>query len=96
MDTNLVLDDMVKTDLLDYIEAINQEFGTTTFAYGAGTYSIASTSDQDVFVDIIKPTTGNLDIMDEIYWGIGIPGGTTSGNYEGRNYFAVVVDPTQW
>ncbi|OGF26855.1 hypothetical protein A2303_06605 [Candidatus Falkowbacteria bacterium RIFOXYB2_FULL_47_14] len=96
MDTNLVLDDMVKTDLLDYIEAINQEFGTTTFAYGAGTYSIASTSDQDVFVDIIKPTTGNLDIMDEIYWGIGIPGGTTSGNYEGRNYFSVVVDPTQW
>lgn len=97
IDTNLVVDDMTRVDLdPGYIDAINQEFGTTTFAYGVGTYTVASTSNRDVFMNIVKPSTGNLTVVDEIYWGIGIPGGTTSGNYEGLNLFTAFTDDTGW
>ncbi len=45
-------------------------------------------------VDIVapKPSTGSLDIDDSIYWGIGIVGGTASGNYSGVNSFVGELD----
>lgn len=73
-----------------------QEFDLANFTYGAGTYHLSSTTAELVDVVAVKPTTATPDVSDQVYWGIGIPGGTLSGDYAGMNTFSAVVDASDW
>lgn len=97
LDSGVDVNDMDKDDMLgDFIEAENQQFSTSTFIYGSGTWSVeeASTTLQ---VDIltVKPTS-QTNVYDEIYWGIGIPAGKPSGSYTGQNVFTAILDSDNW
>ena len=67
-----------------------QHFNLAAFTYPAGS-SISSTTPVSVDVVVARPTNGT-DVTDEIYWGIGIPVGTPSGDYEGMNTFTAALD----
>lgn len=96
LDSTMDVTDMIKSDLTDYIGADSQEFATSSFIYGAGTFSIATTvADQQVDTVIPKPTSAT-DVSDEILWGLGIPAGTTSGPYSGTNTFQATLDDDGW
>jgi len=88
IDSDVVVDDMAQSGV-DYIDATEQEFDLNNFSYGAGSYSIASTSSQLIDVVVARPTS-SADIDDDIYWGINIPSGKPSGDYYGENTFTVV------
>ena len=93
IDSDVAVDDMVQTGV-DYIDANEQEFDLNNFTYGAGSFSIASTAaDQLVDVAVARPTS-SADVEDDIYWGIAIPSGKSSGDYYGENTFTVVQDNT--
>ena len=74
----------------DTIGEANQHFNLAAFTYPAGT-AISSTTPVSVDVVVARPTNGT-DVTDEIYWGIGIPVGTPSGDYEGMNTFTAALD----
>lgn len=60
------------------------------FSYPGGTNTSSSTPNL-LNTEIPRPTV-QATTSDEIYWGIGIPGGTSSGDYSGYNTFAVIED----
>ena len=96
---NCPLDSGVDVDNMtgpDTIEAENQQFATSTFTYGSGTWSVEQAS-STLQVDIVaaKPTS-QTDVSDEIYWGISIPSGKPSGNYAGINTFTAILDIDSW
>ncbi len=91
MSTSVEGSSMIKSDLTDVIVESNQKFDLANFTYGAGTYSLSSTTPANVSTLTPKPTS-LVDISDQIFWGIGIPGGTTSGNYAGVNTFTAVIN----
>jgi hypothetical protein len=78
---------------VDEIPLNNQEFSLTWgFEWGvAGTDLTATTTPSLVDIDSARPTS-SADVIDYIYWGIGIPGGTISGDYTGQNVFTAAVD----
>jgi hypothetical protein len=91
IDTDLTGEDMLRNSVGPEIIGIeNQEYGLDNFAWGAGTNTSSSTAGT-VDVVINRPTS-EVDVEDEIYWGIGIPTGTPSDPYEGYNTFTVVED----
>jgi hypothetical protein len=96
IDTYVYGTDMEKFDLSYTIPAINQKFGLSVFDYDSGTYSLG-TAGPGTLVDteIIKPTS-ITDVSDQIFWGINIPAGTTSGAYSGTNTFTATVDDNNW
>jgi hypothetical protein len=97
LNTDMSVSDMLKSDLTDWINANNQQFSTSTFTYDSGFhYSIASTSNQVVDTEIPKATSTAVSVTDAIYWGIGIPAGTTSGDYSGTNTFTATLDNDDW
>ena len=94
LDSGVDVDDMDKG--ADMIEAENQQFATSTFTYGSGTWSVEEAS-STLQVDIVaaKPTSG-ADVSDEVYWGIAIPSGKPSGTYTGLNTFTAILDNDNW
>jgi hypothetical protein len=74
------------------IPVANQKYGIIAGDYTAVLTTNLSVIDTSVDVIIDRPMSG-VDVEDEIYWGINIPGGTISGNYEGTNTFTGAVDP---
>jgi len=95
LDAGVDVNDMDKAP--DVIEAENQEFATSTFTYGSGTWSVEQASSTlQVDTDTVRPVTGALDISDEIYWGIYIPVGKPSGTYTGLNTFTAILDSDNW
>lgn len=98
LDTGVDVYDMDKDDMLgDIIEAENQQFATSTFIYGSGSWSVEEAS-STFQVDILtpKPTTIQNDVSDQVYWGIAIPTGKPSGNYIGQNIFTAILDDDNW
>ena len=82
---------------IEYIGADQQRYGTTTITYASLTYQLASTTASDPRdLDIDKPVTGDLTIIDEVYWGINIPAGKVSGVYNGTNYIVSALDNSGW
>lgn len=72
-----------------------QEYSLTyEFAWSTGA-DLSSTTPATVDTVTPKPTSAT-DISDYIYWGIGIPSGQQSGNYEGMNTFAAALDDNNW
>ena len=74
----------------DSIGVTNQEYSLTSgFNWSTGT-DLALTS---ATVDIVSERpTSSADITDILYWGIGIPGATPSGDYGGTNTFSAALD----
>jgi hypothetical protein len=67
-----------------------QQWATSTsFIYPSG-YVLTSTTTPTASLDIARPTS-LADVSDDVYWGIGIPGGTPSGPYTGTNYFEATL-----
>ncbi len=95
IDTEVEGTDMDKTDLTDVIRESNQEFDLANFTYGTGTYTLSSTTPATVDTITAKPTSSS-DVSDQIFWGINIPGGTTSGDYAGTNTFTATLDSSDW
>ncbi len=90
LDTLLVGDDMLRDGTgPEYIPASNQEFNLANFTYGIGGTAIASSS--DTLADITAPRPTGADVLDNIYWGIGVPV-ILSGDYTGLNTFTASLD----
>lgn len=93
LDAGLVGTDMTKAP--DVIPVANQEYDLTYgFAWGTGT-DLASTTTTTLNTLTARPTS-QTDISDYVYWGIGIPVGTPSGDYEGTNTFVATLDDDAW
>ena len=60
------------------------------FAYGGGT-SLSSTTPDLIDTVITRPNSAT-DVVDNIYWGIGLPLTQHSGTYYGTNTIAAVID----
>lgn len=74
------------------IQPGQQEYSLNTFTYTAGTDLTASTSPTTVETVLAKPTATTSAVTDDVYWGIGIPNGQTTGSYTGQNTFTAVND----
>lgn len=75
-----------------------QQFSSTTFAYGSPlATSLASTS-QEVELDVLKTTSTSTPQQGITYWGIAVPASITlAGSYQGLNTFtAVTAEPADW
>jgi hypothetical protein len=68
-----------------------QKFSLANFDWGSSGTAMSSTSPTLVDVVISRPTS-LTNVTDDLYWGIGIPPGTTSGDYTGLNTFLAVKD----
>jgi hypothetical protein len=95
IDTIIQGDDMDKSDLTDVIFALNQEYDLANFAYGGGANTLSSTTPNTLDTTNAKPTSA-VDVSDQIFWGINIPGGTSSGDYTGTNTFMATLDSSDW
>lgn len=92
IDTYLYGTDMSKAP--DIIEINNQEHDLTAyFNWSTGTDATSTPSQNLEDLDAARPTTIAADVVDYVYWGIGIPSGRPSGLYEGLNTFQVTIDP---
>jgi hypothetical protein len=92
IDLELTGEDMTCTDPEcsgSLILSDSQQFSLSNFTYGTGT---ALTNVPTIInIDLIKPTTSPSDSTSELYWGIRVPEGKTSGSYEGST--AVLATP---
>lgn len=97
LDSGVDVYDMDKDDMLgDLIEAENQQFSTSTFIYGSGSWSVEEASSTlQVDIAAARPTSQS-NVSDQIYWGIGIPAGKPSGTYTGQNVFTAILDGDNW
>jgi hypothetical protein len=98
LDTGLDVDDMDKdVGPAEVIEAENQYFSTSTFAYGSGDtkYVEEASSTLQYDIEAVKPTSQTA-VTDEVFWGIGIPAGKPSGTYTGMNTFSAILDNDTW
>jgi hypothetical protein len=50
---------------------------------------------QTVNTSLPKPIS-TTDVVDHIYWGIGIPLSADPSAYTGQNIFSAILDPTNW
>jgi hypothetical protein len=85
----------------DTIEIWNQKHDLNAYfdynTQGTNATSTPSSAPHLQDLDAPKPYTGNTNIFDYAYWGIGVPGGRPSGTYEGLNTFQLNIDPNgQW
>ncbi len=95
LDTDVSGTDMNRNAGGDLIPVNNQEYNLSNFTYGSGT-DLSSTTPATVDVVASKPTTAQPDVSDQIFWGIGVPGGTLSGDYTGTNTFTAALDSSDW
>lgn len=96
LDSEIEGTDMNRSGGGGVIRESNQEFGLSNFVYGFGTYTLSSTTPDVVDITAPKPQTSQIDVSDQIFWGIGIPGGTLSGDYSGMNTFTAALDESNW
>jgi len=78
-----------------YITVDQIKWDQTNFNYELGIKMLA---DSDQYVDLAapRPISTSTDVMDEIYWGIGIPPTCYPDIYLGENIFTVWLDPAGW
>lgn len=92
IDTDVSGTDMLRSGVGPQLVGIErQEQSLVNFAWGTGT-DMSSTTPTTVDVVVDRPTSA-VDVTDQIYWGIGLPLGIPSAQYEGENTFTVVEDP---
>jgi hypothetical protein len=95
IDSQILGTDMDKTILSGYIRATYQKYDLIGFDYTAGTFTLSSTTPSTPDITAPKPTS-QASTSDQLYWGIAIPGGTTSGDYAGVNTFTAILDDNNW
>lgn len=61
------------------------------FQWGTGTEATSTLPGNLENTDVARPTS-QTDVSDYIYWGIGVPLGTLSGDYTGTNTFVAALD----
>lgn len=91
MDNSVNGTDMTHTTQPVNIIPVNQQkYGLATVNYSIlpNTLAIAA---NNLDINLSRPTS-STNVEDEIYWGIAIPNGTISGNYEGTNTFIATVE----
>lgn len=73
-----------------------QEYGTSTLAYGSG-FDLATSSNL-LAIEVPKSTATSTQTSGEIFWGIAVPGAIAlAGDYTGQNTFTVdPSDSTAW
>jgi len=87
---------MIKDDASgEQIEVWNQTYATSTFTY-PGDWTLTSTTSPQRDLNAPRPTTDTIDVNDEMYWGIQIPAGKSSGNYYGSTTFRAALDNDGW
>jgi hypothetical protein len=74
----------------DSIPVSQQEYATSSVAYGSGT-DLTSTPTA-LELESLKPTTHPSDQADDIYWRIGIPDGQPAGTYTGTTTVDAIAD----
>ena len=74
-----------------------QEYATSTIAYGSGT-DLSSTTPAILDINVPKSTSTSTPSSGVTYWGIRVPGTITlAGSYTGENTFTAVTSaPGQW
>ena len=79
------------------IPAEEQEFATSTIAYGTG-FQLSDVTEQFLALNILKPTSTSTPTDGSVFWGIGVPETITlAGDYTGINTFtALVSDGSTW
>lgn len=71
-----------------------QEYATSTVAYGSGTPLAPTSSPALLDIRIPKPTSTSTPTTGVTYWGIAVPGTINlSGSYTGRNIFLGLASP---
>jgi len=95
IDTNLYGVDMEKVENGVSIDVEQQKYNLITFTYSEGGTALIESPGVDVDTATTKPTTDD-DVSAIIYWGIGIPELTPSGDYAGTNTFSAVIDEDDW
>jgi hypothetical protein len=91
IDTDVSGTDMLRQGIGPELVGIErQEWSLSNFAYGVGT-DTSSTTPATADVVIGRPISAT-DVVDDIYWGIWLPLGIPSDDYEGENTFTVVED----
>lgn len=91
IDTDVSGTDMLRQGVGPQLVGIErQEWSLGNFAYGAGT-DMSSTTPATADVVVGRPTSA-VNVDDDIYWGISLPLGIPSDDYEGENTFTVVED----
>ena len=93
---NTVLDSGIMGESMLYnavgpgmIGSTNQLYATSTFTYPETNNALNSSTPQVLNINITRPTTTAYDFTGIVYWGIGIPTSTISGDYYGTNTFSV-------
>lgn len=71
-----------------------QQFATTTYAYGSPlAITLSSTTQNEVELNVPKSTSTSTPATGVTYWGIAVPASITlAGSYEGLNTFYAVTD----
>ncbi|OGF25027.1 hypothetical protein A2331_00560 [Candidatus Falkowbacteria bacterium RIFOXYB2_FULL_34_18] len=90
IDTTVQAQDDMKSGSY-FILATQQEWSLTNFTWGTGTDLASSSVSIDIDVLINRPTN-QTDVTDDLYWGLGLPVTTHSGDYTGTTTFSVVMD----
>lgn len=90
LDSGVQGTDMTKAP--DIIAAAQQKYNLANFDYDLLGTAMSSTTSVRVDIDSPRPTTDTLMVTDDVFWGIGIPGGTPSGDYFGTNSFDAMID----
>lgn len=85
------------TDLSDggssLIPVNEQKFATSSFTYSSCVFcSQLATTTTNFEVDLNKPTTIAVSVIDDIFWGIAIPYGVAGAAHQGVNTFYAVND----
>lgn len=90
MDTSVEGTNMTSSANAATIYVSEQQYNTETFTYGAGNVSLLVGA-ANVDIDSSKPTASPTDSSDEIFWGIGIQGGSANAtDYGGINTFTAI------
>lgn len=95
LETELEGEDLQRVGGGGIIEVQNQEYATSSFTYSTGIDLVASSSyvGPALQAGLVSPRpTNQTNVEDVVYWGIAIPLGTVSGNYEAYNTFTATVD----
>jgi len=82
----------------DQIRADMQRLDLASVTYLSLTYELpvwAASSSLNLDIDAPRPMS-QASTTDYVYWGIGIPNGTPSGDYYGQNNFIADLDETGW
>ena len=70
----------------------NQKYDTSNVTYSSLANTLTSTTTPRLELTNVKPTSTTSPEVNAIYWGLNIPGGTPTGNYQSTTTLSAVSD----